>query len=623
MIILGITDGDDGGAALLVDGKLVSAVNEERLNRMKMSIGFPRLAVQEVIQLAGVEPNDVDHVAMAALAEQFCGQARVNDGWFRSESGISRIRNAVSSALSKPMARVPGAIRAYRLLKRASLGPRKSAVRSILATMGVRCPISYHDHHRCHAVAALETSGYDHALSLSLDGGGDGSCSHVYDCHGSDIRLLQSLDSFHSIGNYYAYVTHMCGFKASLHEGKITGLAAMGKPLYRDVLDRLICYRDGRIENIGRVFFHSAIRTLERLLPKEWEMADLAASVQDHLEAVVVPYVQYWLRRTGQRNICLSGGVFANVRLNQRIAELSEVDGVWVFPAMGDGGLAAGSAICQWLVHANSTDIVVRRGPLPDGRGSERGGRGSEIGRGPLPERGGRVTRQSMDHVYLGGSIDENEAERDLERAGVRYRRCGDVAMEAARLLHAGQVVARVDGAMEYGPRALGNRTVMYRCDDPTVNDWLNRKLVRTEFMPFAPACLAGHEEKLFKWNEASAKSARFMTITLDCTEYMHRTCPAVVHVDGTARPQIVDEQINPGFYEIIRHYYALSGVPVIINTSFNMHEEPIVCTPADAIRAFQKAQLDALVLGPFLVEADRARVVSPGAVRVRQVAAS
>ena len=155
---------------------------------------------------------------------------------------------------------------------------------------------------------------------------------------------------------------------------------------------------------------------------------------------------------------------------------------------------------------------------------------------------------------------------------------------------------------MEFGPRALGNRTILYRTTDRSVNDWLNRRLERTEFMPFAPACLAGHEDELFRWNPAAAKAARYMTITLDCTPWMKEHCPAVVHVDGTARPQIVDAENNPGFHEVIRRYHELSGLPLVVNTSFNMHEEPIVATPDDAIRSYSRGQLDNLALGPFLL---------------------
>jgi carbamoyltransferase len=364
-------------------------------------------------------------------------------------------------------------------------------------------------------------------------------------------------------------VTHLCGYRATLHEGKITGLAAHGEPRYLDMFQKLIAFQDGQIRNIGRLYHSSAIAAMRALLPPDWEHPDLAASIQTHLEEVAVPYVQHWLRASGKRRVCLSGGVFSNVRLNQKIAELPECDAVFVFPAMGDGGLASGAAYCA------------------------------------LRDRGVRLERTdgvALPHVYLGPDFTDQQIEKALAHSGLPYEPQDDIATTAARLIHEGRVVARFDGAMEYGPRALGNRTIMYHTKDPEVNAWLNKRLHRTEFMPFAPACLAGQEAKLFRWTEAASRSARFMTITLDCSDWMKAHCPAVVHIDGTARPQIVDPEINPGFHAIIERYHELSGIPAIVNTSFNMHEEPIVCTPDDSIRAFVTGGLDNLVIGKFLV---------------------
>jgi len=568
--ILGITDGDDAGAVLLVDGRLVAAVNEERLNRMKMSIGFPKLSILEVLRLGGREPGQVDHVAMAAYAETFRAESLANKGWFQEASAVARVRNEISSALAKPLGDITIARKTHRYIKRMTMGRRRSKVRAALAEMGINAPGSYHDHHRCHAIAAFDASGFDEAVSISLDGGGDGHSSVVYTLDQQGEGQLNRLDSFDSIGNYYAYVTHLCGYRASIHEGKITGLAATGDPKYRDMFANMISYDEGQISNKAKLFHEVAINTLRQNLPPDWEHKDLAASIQQHLEDVAVNYVRYWVRRSGKSKLCLSGGVFANVLLNQRISDLPEVEAVFVFPAMGDGGLAAGSAFSE-LRRQNGS-----RGSLSYG--------------------------SAIDHAYLGSSYDDDEIEKALKESGFPYRKYDEIEGEMAKLIHAGKVVARFNGAMEYGPRALGNRSILYRTSDPSVNKWLNDRLNRTEFMPFAPACLAGHEDRLFKWNPGSAKSARYMTITMDCTDWMKEHCPAVVHIDGTARPQIVDNETNPSMYKTIQRYYELSGVPVVVNTSFNMHEEPIVCTPDDAIRSYARGKLDNLAIGSFLL---------------------
>jgi carbamoyltransferase len=567
--VLGITDGDDAGAVLLADGRIIAAVNEERLNRMKLSIGFPRLAVEEVLRLGNVKQGEIGRVAMAAHIEKWVSSSQPNKGWFQRASKVDRIRNRAASALAKPLANVPGAYRGYMMLKRLSFGRRRANVERTLREMGIAAPVSYHVHHLCHALSAHDASGYSESLSVSLDGGGDGACSNVCDMNSKQYALLNKIESVHSIGNFYAYVTHLCGFRANIHEGKITGLAAHGEPRFIDMFRKLVAYEDGQIRNVGKVYQESALSTLKRMLPPDWTREDLAASIQLHLEEVVVPYVQYWLRRSGRRNLCLSGGVFANVRLNQKLAELPECDSVFVFPAMGDGGLAAGAAFDAWRELCGG-------GHDPQGT--------------------------FMSDAYLGPSYSDADIEAELSRAGVPYTQHADIESVIARLLAEKRVVARFDGRMEYGPRALGARTIMYHPGDPSVNDWLNKRLNRTEFMPFAPACLAGRERELFAWNDAAARAARFMTITQDCTKWMKERCAAVVHVDGTARPQIVDKETNPSFHRTIEKFNELTGIPVVVNTSFNMHEEPIVCSPYDAVRAYQLGRLDNLAIGSFLL---------------------
>jgi carbamoyltransferase len=208
-----------------------------------------------------------------------------------------------------------------------------------------------------------------------------------------------------------------------------------------------------------------------------------------------------------------------------------------------------------------------------------------------------------LETVFLGPSFSDEAIEECLRGAEADYTRPDNPETEIARLLAGGAVVARFDGPMEYGPRALGNRTILYQPTDPGVNDWLNEALHRTEFMPFAPAVLEEEAERCFDGLAGAERTARFMTITFDCTDWMKQQCPGVVHVDGTARPQIVRKQDNPGFHRILEEYRALTGLPALINTSFNIHEEPIVCTPADAVRAFDIGHLDYLAIGPFLAK--------------------
>jgi carbamoyltransferase len=205
----------------------------------------------------------------------------------------------------------------------------------------------------------------------------------------------------------------------------------------------------------------------------------------------------------------------------------------------------------------------------------------------------------------LGPEYSEREIEAALEQEGVAYQRYAEpeLAETVADLLSPGKVVAVFRGRMEFGPRALGHRTILYQTTDPTVNDWLNKRLKRTEFMPFAPVTLEEHADKCYEGISSRRYAARFMTITCDCTSWMKQVSPAVVHLDGTARPQLVSREGDPFYYDVLSRYYQKTGIPSLINTSFNMHEEPIVCTPQDAIRAFLQGHLDNLVIGPFLVD--------------------
>jgi carbamoyltransferase len=380
------------------------------------------------------------------------------------------------------------------------------------------------------------------------------------------FRDLTQADSYDSVGNYYSYVTHLCGFKGHKHEGKITGLAAYGKPSYLDLLKRYVAFGDGQIRNIGRCFDLSAIEKLEGELTGEFSHEDLSASVQVLLEESISEFCRHWVAVSGCRDVALAGGVFANVKLNQRIHELGNVDSVFIHPGMGDEGLAVGAALYE---HSR------------------------RVGYQPLPV---------IQDVYLGGDIATAEAEAAIQEAGLRIIAFdGQVESETAKLLAAGKVIARCAGRMEYGPRALGNRTIMYQPTDPSVNQWLNDKLCRTEFMPFAPVTLWEERDRCYKNVPGAEETARFMTITFDCHDEMIGTCPAVCHVDKTARPQLIRREDNPSYYRIVEEYRKITGLPSIINTSFNMHEEPIVNTANEGVSAFLQSGLDALILGDFL----------------------
>ena len=417
------------------------------------------------------------------------------------------------------------------------------------------------EHHEAHASSAYFASGFARALILTVDAYGSGLTTTLSLGEAGTIRRIHSVRFPHSMGMFYAQVTKALGFVPDRHEGKILGLAAYGKPgrLGAEVRARFI-ERDGSFE-APWLFDRRYVRGLVRQHPRE----DLAAAWQENLEGVLVRYVAHHLEAHRVDCVALAGGVAANVKLNQRIAETPGVSRVFVYPAMNDSGTAAGAAMT-----VQASLAALRPARLRD--------------------------------VFLGPAFTDGDVEAALAGRGLVTRRMADPGDEIGDLLARGKTVARCAGRMEYGPRALGNRSILYQAVDPRANQWLNEKLRRTEFMPFAPATLIEHAGRCYRNLDVAADAARFMTITYDCTDFMKQASPAAVHVDGTARPQLVDADTNPAFHAILAAYHRRTGIPSVLNTSFNIHEEPIVCSPADAVATFLSGDLDYLALGDLLV---------------------
>lgn len=577
MKVLGITTEGDSGAALVEDGRILSAINEERLARLKLVVGFPRQSIQETLRVAGVKASELDYAMIAATQSHFVDELEPFNGWLQprenGRASLARTLKRSAGSLARYGTKLPFMEAGYYALQFPAYWRRQHRIREILSTeFEIECPIYFVDHHFAHLTSAYFTSGFKDALVVSIDGGGDGRSSLVYAVRDGDFQPLHEVSAFNSLGNYYAYITHLCGYKAMKHEGKITGLAAHGEPKYLDLLQEFIVEEHGTFKNTGGVAFQAAIHAIESRLPREWQPEDLAASIQRHFEDLVTRYIQHWARESGLRDVALAGGVFANVRVNEEVLHLTEVDRVFIHPHMTDGGLSVGAALAA---------------AVPG-------------------ELGGRmmVERTKLEDVYFGPDLEIEAIRKALSDNDLQPEELKDsLEKGVARLLTEGYVVARANGRMEYGPRALGNRSILYHPTDRSVNDWLNENLNRTEFMPFAPSIRSEAMKMCFKDSEGGEHPAEFMTITFHCTDWMVENMPGVVHVDGTARPHVVRNDRNPGFYKIIEEFEALTGLPGLINTSFNMHEEPIVNDAEDCVRAFLAGNLDYLAIGPFLVK--------------------
>ncbi len=533
MIVLGIADSLTSGAAVVADGKVLAAVHEERLNRQKMAMGFPRKSISEVLKIASLEMRDIDHIAVATNSLFWMPEAvKLQDYFRKSKGALSRDLFLASGSFFAKWTNGSELSRdIYYQLKSVLTRSRKRKIKeALLNHWGYGGDISFINHHLAHCASAYFTSGMDNAAVISLDGAGDGCSSHVYRVQNGTFRLLNAVTSYDSIGNYYAYVTHLCGFQAHKHEGKITGLAAYGKDTYADLLRKYIRYDDGKIKNTGGCFDWSAIKKIQEAIGHDFSKEDLATSM-----------------------------------------DLESVGSLFIHPGMGDEGLAAGAALLKCFELCKEARVG--------------------------------FAAKEIDSVYWGPEYSEQDIESAIRGEGYRAERHDNIEERIATLLANGKIVARFSGRMEYGPRALGNRSILYQTTDRTVNDWLNKRLKRTEFMPFAPVTLKEYAGQCYKNTAGAEVPARFMTITFDCTDWMKEKCPAVVHIDGTARPQIIDRETNPSYYKILDEYRKKTGLPSIINTSFNMHEEPIVCSPGDAVRAFKESKLDYLAIGNYLVK--------------------
>src|SRR6266545_1445436 len=551
----------DSSAAVFDDYRLVAAVQEERLTRQKGSgEGVPWLAIDEVLRIAGWTRRDIDAIASTRA---FYPAAYLRAPFYKE----------IDFALRRWRGREPGLREMWRECQRRGTTdtPAIFAADRFLALNGFRPDTKYFfaNHHEAHALPALFFTDWQDALVLTADGIGDNVSYSMrslaggrLECHfGDDRWLLQKLNA-NSIGQAYSFATEICGFRKLRHEGKLTGLAAYGEPtLAAAIASHFRVGDDGLIATgfKGEVEIGEEMR---RICGGE-KRETVAASIQKVAEDVMLDAVRHWLDRTKTRHLGLGGGLFANVRLNRLLAESCALDEVFIFPAMGDDGLCVGAALSYLLARDGLAAWLAQR--------------------------------YRLDTLFFGFDYD-GEIDRHLESAGGLRRMLGAPVDGAVERLCAGQVGAAFVGRMEFGPRALGARSILASPADHAINDDLNQRLERSEFMPFAPYVLDEDADKVFDITPVNRYAARFMTITCGVKPAWRAKIPAVVHVDGTARPQIVRDEENPLYAAILRRFRDATGLPVLVNTSFNVHEEPIVNRPSECARALLDGRVDFVV---------------------------
>jgi carbamoyltransferase len=431
-------------------------------------------------------------------------------------------------------------------------------------------PIYFANHHEAHGLAALFYTDWDNALVYTGDGVGDNVSYSIrrlaagrLDCfYGDDRWLPIPHPRRNSIAMAYGFATEACGFRRGRHEGKLTGLAAHGSPTLAGAISRHFRLDDDGLVAADFTSWHAMEKTIAQICHGH-SREEIAASIQAVVEDLILRSVGHWLERTRSRNLALSGGLFSNVRLNRLLAESLPLDEIFVFPAMGDEGLAVGSALC-FLRERDGLDKWLRN-------------------------------RLRLDHVYLGRDYGDG-IDTCLKGVAANCPNTDNPVEIAVQLLRSGQIGAIYTGRMEYGPRALGARSIIASPVDPTITDELNRRLSRSEFMPFAPFVLAEDADHVFEITSRNAYTARFMTISCAVRPEWRERIAGVVHVDNTARPQILRDDDNPLFAAILRRFRDQTGIPVLINTSFNVHEEPIVNRSEECAKALIDGRIDFVI---------------------------
>lgn len=551
MYLLTLHEDSNANATLFKDGDILFSVAEERLSRIKYQGGFPARAIKTILSKYNISISDIDVIL---CANKYHPLPRIL--WDK----FPTFEHSYLGLIQKLTIYYQ-----HFLLKNNLL---KTAVENFNKTMLKRKfgkPVDLINHHTAHAYSAYMTSGFNEAVTVTTDNFGDGLSSAVFICEDGKCNFFYGSSALNSPGQFYGEIAQILGFHPLL-AGKMTGLAGYGNPdpAYNLMKD-LFSLKDNRRDFIlPPLIFKFSKQGIYRKLYK-YKKEDVAAAAQKRFEEIMIAYIKEAIRVTGMSNIALAGGVYGNVRLNQKISELNEVKGIFIHPGMSDQGISLGVGLKYLSEHMHLRPFRLK-------------------------------------NLYWGPGYDNAEIEAILKKEKIPYEYHSDIEKTVAQLLSNGKVVARFSDRLEYGPRALGNRSILYQTTDRTVNNWLNKKLKRAEFMPFAPVTLEEYAEQCYRNIEKIKYNAKFMTISVDCTEWMKNISPAVVHVDGTARPQLIKEEDNPRYYRILKEYYKITGIPSLINTSFNMHEEPIVNTLQDALKAFKAANLDYLAIGSFLI---------------------
>ena len=570
-IVLALSDSHDAGICITINDKIAFAINEERLSRKKNHQGFPYLSIEEGLIICKIKKSDIDVVAVAGKS-RLTNNITTNNNLKNEDGDINIIFIIIgffsNFFLIKKFFKSNFFLKSYKLLQKFKMKDRETEIIKKLNKINIfPSNISFYDHHDCHIFSAYSCSGFKDALVISNDGMGDGLCSKIYNIKNNKSQCLSENSFYNSLAMVYGYASYLCGFKKNHHAGKTTGLSSHGKNKNTyNILKKYIIWNNkiGVYEN-KKTVFTSSLKNLTKDLSKFCKR-DIAAGIQKLTDNIILDQVKFYLEKTNAKNICLVGGLHANVLTNMRIADKFPNKKIFVFPAMHDGGLATGAAYLKI-------------------------------------KKDNKKFNFDLKNYYLGNEFTDKDILNFLEKNKIKFTKPKKLSKTVASLLIKNKIISRFVGKMEYGPRALGNRSILYNAKDKKTNKWLNKKLNRTDTMPFAPVILNEYKSSYIeKYNKNNFNSFQNMTMCCHSTDLCKKKAPAAIHIDGTIRPQILKKNANPKYYEILKEYYNLSKIPLLINTSFNLHEQPIVSTPQQAYKSFCSSKLDVLILNSFII---------------------
>ena len=581
----------DSAAALIEGGGIVAAAQEERFTRKKHDAGFPRNAIAFCLERSGGGLDDVDFVAF--YDKPFLKFERLLETYVAfAPRGFRSFRMAIPLWLREKLFQKD-------LLRR--------EFRAYFDAFDWENRLLFAEHHQSHAASAFFPSPFEDAVVLTMDGVGEWATTSVALGSGNRLEVTKEIHFPHSLGLLYSAFTYYAGFKVNSGEYKVMGLAPYGEPKYAGlILENLLDLKDDGSFRLDQSYFNYCTgltmtnrrfddlfggppRKPDELLTQRH--MDLAASIQAVVEEVVLRITRDLAQETGMRNLCLAGGVALNCVANGKVLRDGEFENIWIQPAAGDAGGALGAALCAYHLYQDQPRLAGNTG-------------------------------DAMRGAYLGPAFAQGDIEGRLLGAGARFTtlKDEDVIEAAARALEDGKAVGWFQGAMEFGPRALGTRSILGDARSPTMQKTLNLKVKHREsFRPFAPAVL---REDVADWFEIDRDSPYMLLVSdvardrrrpmtaaeealfgIDKLNVPRSEIPAVTHVDYSARIQTVHKETNPAFHALISRFKELTGCPVLVNTSFNIRGEPIVCTPEDAFRCFMGTEIEMLVIGNCRLE--------------------